>query len=190
MINKKSIKTRKTSLMNEKRGGDERQVKCNYRQTNPKKIQRFLPRKYNKQISNGGEINKGLFGEEKIMVKNESEKDLILYEFLSKSRNFSNKWETKKTKNKIISEILKKSSKKSNGNRGEPDFLYVNESKKLLILVENKDGIKNHSSEKRDNPIHFAVDGIIHYLSFFSKENLSKHNKIDKHFQPSLLLKV
>jgi len=112
------------------------------------------------------------------MVKNESEKDLILYNFLSTSRDFSNKWETKKTRNTIISEILKKSSKKNNGERGEPDFLYVNESKKLLILVENKDGIKNHSSGKKNNPIHFAVDGIIHYLSFFSKENLLKHTKI------------
>jgi len=116
------------------------------------------------------------------MVKNESEKDIILYNFLTQNREFSKKWETKKTKNKIISEILKKTSKKNNDERGEPDFLYVNEQKKLLILVENKDNIKDHVSEKRNKPINFAVDGIIHYLSFFTKQKLKYQTKITKSY--------
>lgn len=116
------------------------------------------------------------------MVKNESEKDIILYNFLTQNREFSKKWETKKTKNKIISEILKKTSKKNNGERGEPDFLYVNEQKKLLILVENKDNIKDHVSEKRNKPINFAVDGIIHYLSFFTKQKLKGQTETTKSY--------
>jgi len=115
------------------------------------------------------------------MVKNESEKDIILYNFLTRDRKFSEKWETKKTtKNKVISEILKQSSKKNNGERGEPDFLYINEQKKLLILIENKDSIKDHSSEKKNRPMNFAVDGIIHYLSFFTKQSLNKKSDIIK----------
>jgi len=116
------------------------------------------------------------------MVKNESEKDIILYNFLTQNREFNKKWETKKTKNKIISEILKKTSKKNNGERGEPDFLYVNEQKKLLILVENKDNIKDHVSEKRNKPINFAVDGIIHYLSFFTKQKLKDQTETTKSY--------
>ena len=37
---------------------------------------------------------------EKKMVKNESEKDIILYNFLTDNREYKNKWETKKTNNK------------------------------------------------------------------------------------------
>lgn len=116
------------------------------------------------------------------MVKNESAKDIILYNFLTQNRDFNKKWEPKKTKNKVISEILKKSSKKNNGERGEPDFLYVNEQKKLLILVENKDNIKDHVSEKRNKPINFAVDGIIHYLSFFTKQKLKEQPETTKSY--------
>jgi len=38
-INKKGIKMKKSYLNYEKRGGDERQIKCKYRQKSSKKIQ-------------------------------------------------------------------------------------------------------------------------------------------------------
>ena len=52
-----------------------------------------------------------------------------------------------------------------------------NENKKLLILIENKDSIKDHSSEKRDKPVNYAVDGILHYLSFFTKKHFKKQEQ-------------
>ena len=111
------------------------------------------------------------------MAKNEAQKDIILFNYLKDKRNFSKTWNIKKTDNLELQEILKKASKKDNGERGEPDFIYLNEDKKLLILIENKDSIKDHISEKEDKPLIFAVDGIKHYLKFFTSKFLEKENQ-------------
>ena len=60
------------------------------------------------------------------MAKNEAEKDIFLFNYLTKKKDFSKSWKTKKTENKFIQGILNKSSKKDNGERGEPDFIYIN----------------------------------------------------------------
>lgn len=109
------------------------------------------------------------------------ETEIDLYKYLETTKIFSKKWDTKKlikNPNKYVQSILGKSSKKCTGNRGEPDLLYCNESKKLLILLENKDSIKKHSSNgKEKNAVeNYAVDGIKHYLSFFTYEKLSDEN--------------
>lgn len=105
--------------------------------------------------------------------KNEAKKDILLFNFIKDNRKYKNDWEVKKTDNKIIQSILDKSSKKKSGNRGEPDLLYVNESNKLLILIENKDTIKQHQSKDCNDPENYAVDGIKHYLSFFKDSNIN-----------------
>lgn len=115
-------------------------------------------------------------------MKNESEKDIILYNFLSQNRTFDKQWEVKKTQNVFVSEILKKSSKKNNNQLGYPDFIYINESKKLLILIENKDSIKDHVSANHGNPIKYAVDGIVHYLSFFLDDKLNKQKETVRNY--------
>ena len=104
--------------------------------------------------------------------KNESKTDIDLFNFLSNNRKYYNSWETKKTVNTYVQTILDTSSKAGTGLRGEPDLLYVNENKRLLILVENKDSIVDHVSKERNKPKDFAVDGILHYTSFFLTENL------------------
>ena len=110
-------------------------------------------------------------------MKNEAQKDITLFNYLKDKREFSKDWLIKKSNNRHLQEILKKASKKNTGKRGEPDFIYINEHKKLLILIENKDSIKDHISEKEDKPLNFAVDGIKHYLKFFTNEFLEKENK-------------
>ncbi len=104
--------------------------------------------------------------------KNESLTDLNLFHYISTKKIFSCEWETKKTKNKNVQIILDVSSKEKNGHRGEPDFIYVNEIKKLLIIVENKFSIKDHESYNKDNPKKYAVDGTIHYISHFKESSL------------------
>jgi type I restriction-modification system DNA methylase subunit len=104
-------------------------------------------------------------------MKNEAQADIHLFNHL-KEKGFSKKWVAQKTTNKHIRECLDKASKKENGNKGYPDFIYVNEARKLLILVENKDSIQSHESKTLDKPTHYAVDGIRHYLSFFVEESL------------------
>lgn len=116
--------------------------------------------------------------------KNESKTDIDLFNFLSNSRKYYNSWETKKTVNNYVQTILDTSSKAGTGFRGEPDLLYVNENKRLLILVENKDSITDHVSKERNKPKDFAVDGILHYISFFLNENLKSFDaSTQNHFK-------
>ena len=59
---------------------------------------------------------------------------------------------------------MSKASKNNKGNVGIPDLLYVNESKKILIIMEIKPTIAEHISK----------DGIKHYMNFFLNKNLEK----------------
>jgi len=111
------------------------------------------------------------------MAKNEAKTDIELFNYLTNKKKFFEKWIPKKTSNAHIQTILAKASKAQNGNRGEPDLIYLNENKKLLILIENKDKIKDHQSKTLNKPKDYAVDGIKHYLSFFLPSNLSKQQK-------------
>ena len=73
------------------------------------------------------------------MVRNENQKDIVLFNFLKEKRNFSNPWEVKKTSNRFVAEILSQASKKNTCERGEQkilSMLFLN--KKLLILMEFK----------------------------------------------------
>jgi len=106
--------------------------------------------------------------------KNEAKTDINVFNYLSNEKKFSKVWGTKKVKNKAITECLSKASKSGKLNRGEPDLIYLNENSKLLILIENKDRIKDHKSAKGNKPKDFAVDGIKHYLKFLLPENISK----------------
>lgn len=114
--------------------------------------------------------------------KNEAKTDINLFNFIKENRTYSNKWGVKKQDNKYIQEILDKTSKKETGEHGYPDLIYVNENKKLLILIENKDHIKNHVSKNENSPVDFAVDGVKHYLSFFTNEKLSKEKETIKKY--------
>lgn len=58
----------------------------------------------------------------------------------------------------------------------------MNQSQKLLILVEIKASIKDHISKNNNQPQLFAVDGIKHYLSFFTASHLCKEKDILQRF--------
>ena len=114
--------------------------------------------------------------------KNEAKTDISLFNFIKENRQYTNAWNVQKQDNKYIQEVLDKTSKKGTGNQGYPDLIYVNETRKLLILIENKDYIKNHVSKNEDKPIDYAIDGIKHYLSFFIDEKLEKENDTTKKY--------
>jgi type I restriction enzyme M protein len=114
--------------------------------------------------------------------KNEAQSDIELYNFLASTKRFCNKWTAKKTENIYVQEVLDISSKKNSGQRGEPDLIYLNETKRLLVLIENKDSIKDHVSKSEDNPVGYAVDGIKHYLSFFLASKLFKQKATLKEY--------
>jgi type I restriction-modification system DNA methylase subunit len=109
--------------------------------------------------------------------KNEAKTDIELFNYIKDNRIYSKNWTVQKQDDKYIQEILDKTSKKGRGNHGYPDLIYVNDKKRILILIENKDEVKDHISENEDQPISFAVDGIKHYLSFFTEKNLLKEKE-------------
>jgi len=120
--------------------------------------------------------------------KNEAQKDINLFNFLS-SKKYEERWVVKKTENKHIQNILDKCSKRDTGNRGEPDLIYVNEKKRLLILIEDKDTISQHKSTNEDKPLDYAIDGIKHYLSHFQNKNLENfEDTIKKYFKHWLIV--
>ncbi len=104
------------------------------------------------------------------MAKNEAQTDIDLFNYLTNNIVFAEKWKTKKITNTHIVEVLSTATKLNTGkNRGEPDLIYFNESKKILILIENKDSIKDHSGNNIKNN---ATAGVKHYLKFFLQKNL------------------
>ena len=111
--------------------------------------------------------------------KNEAKTDIDLFNFIRENRVYCNTWETQKTANSSIQSILDKSSKTGTGGKGSPDLIYINKNKKLLILAENKASINDHMSKTKEvnKPQRYAVDGIKHYLSFFTEKSLEDTKK-------------
>ncbi len=70
-----------------------------------------------------------------------------------------------------IDKLLKTASKSGNGS-GYPEFIITFPSpySELLIVVECKSDIKKHESKNKDKYKEFAVDGVLLYSSYLSKE--------------------
>ncbi|BBM89551.1 hypothetical protein COTS27_01255 [Spirochaetota bacterium] len=71
-----------------------------------------------------------------------------------------------------IDELLKNASKNINvGGKGFPDFIIrYKENSDIVIVVECKPDISKHESNDRTNYQDYAVDGVLHYSKFLSKE--------------------
>ncbi len=70
----------------------------------------------------------------------------------------------------IIKKILKSASKAGQGH-GKPEFIITfKDYQDLLIVIECKASIKNHESSNRDNCKDYAVDGVLLYSSYLSRE--------------------
>ncbi len=126
------------------------------------------------------------------LTQNKVNTDYNLRKFIEKKRTFKNDWiQQAIPSNSHIQTILNKTSKKETGKQGFPDLIYVNEAKRLLILIENKSQIKNHIPKKENQPIKYAVDGIKHYLSFFTQEKLKFEDQtIQNYFKTGHLLEL
>lgn len=79
--------------------------------------------------------------------------------------------EEQKSDNPIIDKLLKFASKKGIG-KGYPDFLITYKTNPdLIIVVECKADVKKHESKNRDKYSEYAVDGVLLYASYLSKES-------------------
>lgn len=86
--------------------------------------------------------------------------------------------------NKEVVEVLKTASKRNSGNVGYPDLIYTNDESRLLILVEIKPTTSLHISQPgKTDAEKFAVDGVLHYLSLFTKAVLMSP-KLIEYFSP------
>lgn len=89
--------------------------------------------------------------------------------------DYSQHWEDYAI-DEYVEEILSHASKSGTDNNGFPDGIYINQIKKLLILLEfKKDTSKHISKDGESEHAKYAVDGIKHYLSFFLKENVENN---------------
>ena len=102
---------------------------------------------------------------------NESEADFRVRNCIE-SKSYSQQWHQQSIKDDYVQPVLDKASKSGTREIGRPDFIYKNEQKKLLILIENKSDLNYHVSKNEDRPIYYAVDGVKHYLSHFTNTNL------------------
>ena len=69
-----------------------------------------------------------------------------------------------------IDKSLKSASKKGSG-KGRPEFLITyNKNADLLIVIECKAEVTKHESANRDKFADFAVDGVLLYASYLSKD--------------------
>ena len=78
--------------------------------------------------------------------------------------------EEQKSDNPIIDKLLQTASKKGLG-KGFPDFIITYKgNSELLIVIECKAKTSNHVSSNRDKYADFAVDGVLLYASYLSKD--------------------
>ncbi len=102
---------------------------------------------------------------------NERDTENIVRQHFQKDKLFKNiTFEEQSSNNPKITKLLKNASKKGNG-IGKPEFLIsIDDERDLLIVVECKADILKHESKDRDKFVDYAVDGVLLYSSYLSKE--------------------
>ncbi len=102
---------------------------------------------------------------------NERDTENIVRQHFQKDKLFNGIiFEEQSSNNPKITKLLKNASKKGNS-IGKPEFIIsINDEQDLLIIVECKADILKHESKNRDKFVDYAVDGVLLYSSYLSKE--------------------
>lgn len=102
---------------------------------------------------------------------NERETENIVRQHFQKDKLFSNiTLEEQSSNNPRVTKLLKNASKKGSG-VGKPEFIIsIDDERDLLIVVECKADILKHESKNRDKYADYAIDGVLLYSSYLSKE--------------------
>ncbi|MEK7116970.1 MAG: N-6 DNA methylase [Patescibacteria group bacterium] len=78
--------------------------------------------------------------------------------------------EEQKSENPLVKKLLESASKSGNG-AGKPEFLISNpNNKEFILIIECKADTKFHESSNRDQFKDYAIDGVLLYASYLSKE--------------------
>jgi len=113
-----------------------------------------------------------LFSGDDMATLNERETENIVREHFRKAKKQYSAVliEEQRTKNPRIEKLLKTASKQGKG-AGKPEFIITfNQENDLIILIECKADVKKHESKDRDKPKEYAVDGVLLYASYLSKD--------------------
>ncbi len=79
--------------------------------------------------------------------------------------------EEQKSSSRQIQSLLRNASKSESGQVGRPEFIIsFNKANELIAVVECKASTHSHESTNLDQPLHFAVDGALHYASHLSRK--------------------
>ena len=72
--------------------------------------------------------------------------------------------EEQKSEIERVKKHLKTASKKGSGKSGFPEFIVTSlKDTNFVLVVECKADVKLHESKDRDDPVKYAVDGVLHY---------------------------
>lgn len=116
---------------------------------------------------------RGLANSNSVKMVNEAKTEFIVRDHfvsdpLYKKKDFI--IEGKKSDNLRIKKLLKNASKIGGGD-GYPDFIIsIKKEFNFLIVVECKADIRKHESKELDKYSEYAVDGVLLYSSYLSKE--------------------
>lgn len=79
--------------------------------------------------------------------------------------------EEQKSEIQEVKRLLKSSSKTGGGGKGAPEFIISDpKNADFLIIIECKGDVKKHASKERNDPVSYAVDGVLHYASSLARE--------------------
>ncbi len=102
-------------------------------------------------------------------MANEKKTERIVYTHFEQSNDIIHIEEQSSDISKI-DKLLKSASKKGSG-KGRPEFIITyKKNADLLIVIECKADITKHESANRDKFADFAVDGVLLYASYLSKD--------------------
>ena len=106
-------------------------------------------------------------------MANESITDDLIRDFFKTNQLYKNDEviiEKQSTETKKIDKLLKNASKSGIG-KGYPDLIIqYKQNPNFIIVIESKADIKKHKSKTLDKYKDYAVDGVLLYSSFLSKE--------------------
>lgn len=101
-------------------------------------------------------------------MANERKTENIVRKHFSKYSGFI--LEEQQSTNPKINKLLKNASKQGN-RHGKPDFIITCTNRpNFLIVIECKSDVKKHESATKNQYSQYAVDGVLLYTSFLSKE--------------------
>ncbi len=87
------------------------------------------------------------------------------------TKEHSTRVEEQKSEIESVKRLLKSASKSGKGGKGSPEFIISDSSTPdFLVVVECKADIKHHESTDRNDPVGYAVDGVLHYAAQLAKE--------------------